>query len=432
MAGSTLALVAPMLLEHVRKNIAESFMKASGKKFPILAHMTMRKDHDGAGRGYVQRVKHSLHTAVGRDFTIVQNKAASATTGATIGRSRFVIQAAKVEGVQQIERDAILAAEGNPDETYDVLKDAFDSTFDAMRLRLAEQLVERGYGRVATVVTVSASPAFFTVEASELNRFREGDDLVASVSETESDLRSATTVRVTNVNPSNNRVTVSADPVALGWVIGDTVRRNSDKPATDAERFAVTGLFKGWIDPTAPVASESFHGVDRSIAERDLAGFRTAITAGTDIAKGLIDSYNLMFSNGEAPDTAFVCGIQWAKLAADKEAQINVVMDAKSGPYNIGFPAIILHGTNGGSCKVIADPFMTSGNFFMGEFENEKKRPGLFHAGEDVANVDTLGAGADGLLRSATATSYELRTYGFFNTYGQVPHAFLAGTGLGL
>lgn len=429
MAGSTLTLVAPMLLEHVRKTIGESFMKADGRKFPLLAHMTMRKDHDGAGRGYVQRVKHSLHTAVGRDFTIVQNKANGGAFGATIGRARFVIQAAKVEGVQTIERDAIIAAEGNPDETYDVLKDAFDSTFSAMRLRLGEQLVERGFGRVATALTVVSDG--FTVDATELNRFREGDDLVAAATETGSALRSATTRLVTNVNPANNKVTLDGDPTALGWVANDTIRRNSDKPATNSERFAITGIYKGWFDPTAPSGGESFHLVDRSTAARDLSGFRTAVTAGTDIAKALIDSWNLMFANGEAPTTVFVCGQQWAKLAADKEAQVNV-KDIESGPYKIGFPTIVLLGTNGGACKVIADPFMTSGNFLMGDFDDEKTRPGMFHAGEDLANVDTLGAGENGLLRSATATSYELRTYSFMNTYAQKPHAFLAGTGLGL
>lgn len=427
--GATLTNTLPAFIEHVNKNIVQIFYEESKGANPLLAAAEAKSFNDGAGRNYIQRVSFNPGSAISATFADAQGKARGSTAGSSVVHKRFEIPAVTKEIVLEWHRDTMLAAEGGGEaEVFDVLEAEYKAKVLRFRMMLAEELTERGWGAVGTIVGAPTTTTI-DVDNSIANRFMEGDDFVAADAEATGALLSATSLRVTGVSigATNTTLTLSGNPVALGWGAGDFLFRPGNRQNTASPtRLCVAGV-RAWVDSTAPT-STTFFGVDRTESTLNLGGHRlSASTAGMDhFTAGITMANRLYKMTGTPPDIWYVSTEDMTIMQLDRE-RARMLDEIKIGKYQIGVPGFMLQGVQGPPVKVVADPFFKQGDSWIGPFETKDYAPFLFHNGE-LVNIDDM----DGkeLDRGSTDTTLEMRCYFRGNYVIPAPGKYGVITGL--
>lgn len=408
--GVTLTNTLPAFIEHVNKNIVQIFYEGGKGASAILAAAEAKSFNDGAGRNYIQRVAFNPGSAISATFSNAQGKAIGSTAGSSVVYKRFEIPAVTKEVVLQWHRDTMLAAEGGGEaEVFDVLESEYTAKTLRFRQILSEELTERGWGSVGQI---SGTPTTTTIDVdnSIANRFNEGDDFVAADSESADALLSATALRVTAVSmgATTTTLTLSGNPLALGWGASDFLFRPGDRQnSASPTRLCIAGL-RAWVDSTAPT-STAFMGVDRTESPLNLGGHRmNASTAGDDHFTALIKMANRLDKmTGTPADVAYVSSEDMTIMQLDRE-RARMLEGLTIGKYKIGVQGFMLQGQQSGPIKVVVDKYLPQGTCWMGPFETKEFAPFLFHNGE-LLNIDDM----DGkeLDRGATDTTLEMRCY---------------------
>jgi hypothetical protein len=103
-------------------------------------------------------------------------------------------------------------------------------------------------------------------------------------------------------------------------------------------------------------------------------------------------------------------------------------IEVTSREYNIAFDGIMLTGAQGGSIKVLPDPFLPKTTAVMGDFVNPDNAY-LIYSG-DLVQIDDHDGNM--FLRAASATAYEARMYFYGNLVVAAPGRFIKTYNLGL
>lgn len=303
-----------------------------------------------------------------------------------------------------IEQEAILASRGDNGAFVSATTQLIDGTLQTLRNDFGKDLYGDGGGALGTVTVASL---VFTV-GEAITRIEKGMALVCAATATGAirGTTSAVPMIVTSVNRSAGSFTVDAntDSCATGdylWIAGD---RPTSSIATYASRRKIMG-FDGWNPITAPSASESFFGADRSVDVTRLAGQRLDIQS-YQPEEGYITGLAMQAREDSEPSHIFTSFTDEKNL---KLALGSRVIEEYAQVGEIGFESIKIRGPNG-PVRVFADrnaPVGYARSLQMNTWE-------LKHLGEMI-NKGAAGDDA-GMARETLADRYE----GRFAFYGNL------------
>jgi hypothetical protein len=401
------------VMEHQEANIIDIWTKAESKINPVLACFEARSEDDGGGRGFITRVGISTGTSANPSYTLAAAKAAGATTGNSAVTGRWVSQSKQLEIVAAWTRRAVNAARGDgPGEVYDVIARERESKIVLARHRLAVFAIERGYGRVATIVSISDGNLYFTVDPSEVNRFRKGDDICFSQYETSGALLKSATGdgkwTVSGTDPATGTVYVEAnaayqpydDGARNGYMVFWFGYREDD---STPEILCPQGL-RAWVPQAVPTAT-SFEGIDTRY-NWELNGHRVDAT-GLDHAGAFLEMASRAQQYGSEIHAIYCSPADFKVLCRNKDA-VKTLSQYQAGKYMVGFSGVEVLGGVGGSIPVIPDAYIPQGTAWGGPWNDADFGPKLKHV-RNLINVDNLDGNE--FLRLASSTGYEQRMY---------------------
>ena len=434
-SGDDVAGIYSQVMEHQEANIVDLWTKADQKINPVLAAFEERSEDDGGGRGFITRVGIGTGTSANPNFAKAQAKASGTTTGNSAINGRWVTQPQTLEVVAQWTRKAINVARGDgPGEVYDVIARERESKLVLARHRLAVFAIEAGWGRVATVVSIGTGDLFFTVDPSEVNRFRIGDDLVFAALESSGAVLGTSAYTVAGTIPRTGRVTLEAKAAPNA----------ADRPYdTEGVRNGYTVFWDGYRDTAGlvkvcpnglraivPMADPTgtLDGLDRT-NRWELSGLRIDASSGTqlDHAAAFLEMSAIASQYSTTMDAIFTSVRDYTILCRNKDAVKLLEMDTNIGPYNIGFGGAFVAGGSGGKVPIIPDVYIPQGYAWGGPWNDTEQGPKLKHT-RSLINVDDLDGNP--FLRLPSATGYEQRMYAETANIIAGPGKYVACSGL--
>jgi len=332
---------------------------------------------------------------------------ASAQTNASAGKyikpfitHAFEYATAEIDGITlQITKD--------PANIGNAFKVAMDHALN--NLRRSVGLAMYGTGRGDRGVVGSVAGNVITLKNKNEARNFSIDMVLQVMNDATSALRSGT-MKVTVVDFDNNKITV--DTIVAGTDADDVLVRDGDF------NNLIKGPLGGWVPIVAPVASESFFTIDRSVHPTMLAGQRYAPSAG-EIREILIDGAARVEDLGVGtPDVGYLNPLDFATLA--KEAESTRFVDVKTTSAKVSFKGISLL-TGSGEVELVADPNCPRKQAWIGERGTLE----IWSAGEFPRVLDFDGLR---MSRKASSDSYETRLGGYLQGVNTNPAAWVAVT----
>jgi len=320
------------------------------KKNPFLALVPKDESPSGFAGKYIP-VPLVYGTPQGRSATF--SNAQNNQTAPALA-SFFVYRVSNYQLVT-ITNELLEATKDNAAAFIDEAKLAMDTGFRNISNDLALDLYSAGDGIRGTISAISSGVITLDDPGSVVN-FEVGMVLVSfSVSGTTyTQSTSAASGYVIAVNRSTGTVTVSA---TAGGSAGTPTNWSTSFPklgvsgdvafgtlSARTSYLKVTGL-AGWFPTTAPSASESFWGVDRSVDSR-LYGVIAQNTSSETIEEALIDGAALVAREGGQPDMCFMNFTSYAALEKSLGAKVQYV-DVKHEEADIAFAGIRIHAPYG-------------------------------------------------------------------------------------
>lgn len=416
-SGDDVNGIFSQVMEHQEANIVDLWTKADQKINPVLASFEERSEDDGGGRGFITRVGIGTGTSANPSFSKAQSKASGTTTGNSSINGRWVSQAQTLEVVAQWTRKAMNVARGDgPGEVYDVISRERESKLVLARHRLAVFAIEAGWGRVATVTGISTGNLYFTVDPSEVNRFRIGDDIVFAQYESTGAVAGTTPYTVAGTIPRTGQVTLEAkaapnasdrpydtEAVRTGWtVFWDGYRDVGSSPV----KLCPNGL-RAWVPMDDPTGT--FDGIDRT-NRWEVSGLRIDASAGTqlDHAAAFLEMSAIASQYSTELHAIFTSVRDYTILCRNKDAVKMLELGTGIGPYNISFDGAYVLGGSNGRVPIIPDVYIPQGYAWAGPWNDAEQGPKMKHT-RQLLNVDNLDGNE--FLRLATATGFEQRMY---------------------
>lgn len=320
------------------------------KKNPFLALVPKDESPSGFAGKYIP-VPLVYGTPQGRSATFAD--AQNNQTAPSLA-SFFVYRVSNYQLVT-ITNELLEATKDNAAAFVDEAKLAMDTGFRNISNDLALDLYSSGDGVRGTISAISSGVITLDDPGSVVN-FEVGMVLVSfSISGTTyTQSTSTASGYVVAVNRSAGTVTVSA---TAGGAAGTPTNWSTSFPklgvsgdvafgalAARTSYLKVTGL-AGWFPTTAPSASESFWGVDRSVDSR-LYGVIAQNTSSETIEEALIDGASLVAREGGQPDMCFMNFTSYAALEKSLGAKVQYV-DVKHEEADIAFAGIRIHAPYG-------------------------------------------------------------------------------------
>lgn len=412
--------ISSQLHERYHDKAIQIFVEEQNPKLsPLIAQLEMKPSTDveeAFGSGYVIPITTARGGAVSNTFSSSRGISYGSSTGHAATHDRWVVTPTTKHATANWDREALLRASKSEEKLFDAMTTEIDARLGKLKLRMAIDLFESGYGRAATITAApTATPNTITVSASCVNRFEIGDSIVAGATVTGA-LRSATALIISGINADTGVLTLSGDPTALSWANGDTVFFLGDH--TDSTLTAPVGL-QGYIPDTAPTAT--LFGVTRNGVPATSG--RRLDCSSYDVETALYKGAEKLVLSGAVPGTAHISVIDYMAMNLDKSRA--KVMEIEVGKYNIGFTAVNLS-VPGGSVNVLPEMLMEQGRYYMGDFKSEHA-PFVIHT-DDLINVDNF-SGSE-LKDVDNATVYEQRWYSYLAIAFPGPGKFLVGYGI--
>jgi hypothetical protein len=419
--GADPTVVSGALKENYAKNMAKVLWD-DPQLTPALGILEKRSGkYDPSGRAFIQPIQYGDGSSISADFATAQAKAQGTSTGSSNLYTRWSCSAAKINAVAYWDRDIIDQIQGES-AMFDLAEAEMDGKMRGIRRDLARTLWGDGFGALGLITAVSATTV--TVATDRINRFDAGDDLVASATNGGGVLRSATSSNVTQTDPDTGILTVGVDPTGLGWAVGDSIFRKGDRQNVASPVAQKIFGFDAWVSGTAPGAT-LFNGVNRQ-GQWQLTGIRSN-ASGKSIKKGLLDAANKLFNMGGTRVThCFTATDDYGSLCDTLDNVKHVAVDARQ--FKISFDGIELTGAQGGTIKILPEPFMPKGSAWMGDFQNGDNAYLIYS--NDLVQIDDHDGNM--FLRSATAPAYEARMYFFGNLVVAAPGRFCRVSNVGL
>jgi hypothetical protein len=386
------ATVADPILKDVLYSKAMQSVVTDHKNWALWAILEKRNAKLGGawGRHFILPFKEEDTQAVGASITATETKAALAGTnlGSAPKFNGYQIDPALYYATAQVDGTYALRADGNDTGSFvDAMVASAESKFATMGKRMA--MYAHGDG-TANLGVIIGSPTSTTINVGRASKRRlaRGMDLVG-VDPATNTVRSATALGVTAI-ANDGTITLSASPVALGWVAGDYVAPKDDFNAV------IKGL--NYLNPeTTPTSGQLVHGCDISLNYK-LGGMRYALADYTDALDACTQAAMDMGAEGNFPTTAIANPITWQSIASLLPNQ--TVYKTALGEGNIGFDTIKIR-TPDGVFELLSDPAAKTTTVRL----LDTKHVFFMYAGPALIHDLTAGTGA-AMVRKGTGDTW--------------------------
>lgn len=258
--------------------------------------------------------------------------------------------------------ETILASEEDLGALKKVTEAEAEGAMEAMAGIMGVSVYGNGSGKLGTVDTPTASSTLTLETPGDIVNFEVGMVLVFAANEASALRDSGDYLTVTAINRSAGTMTIEST-TANDYVTdiasitdGDAIFAIGDYDSA-SDRNKMVG-FNGWIPATAPSASESFFGADRSVDIERLSGHR--YTSTTDPGLSTYEAIQLVASRickyGGRPDTVYMGFDKFRGLVNSAESKsiynkdpVVAKISDKSGKVvaEMGFEAVTIHGPKG-------------------------------------------------------------------------------------
>jgi hypothetical protein len=350
---------------------------------------------------------------------LVSSSANTAFTG-TPGNSqtkRFVVKRVKKYGLARIDRELMLAADGDKGSFIDGASMEIDGILQAVTRKVAIELYRDGNGVKGQVAsgqatsTITVQAASGGTNGNDIDNFEVGDQLVAASSATGA-TRSGS-MWVIGVDRTGGTITVSntqggaataGTTCISGLAANDYLFLSGDAP-NGGSAVCVSGL-DAWLPITAPTAGDNFFGVDRSADPQRLAGIRYDASAnGTPIEEAFIQGAGLANKFGGRPKVAFTNYENW--FALEKALGSKVTYDrVTTDNADIGFKSIKIFGGRE-PIDVVPDQNCPAGRAYL----LDPSTVALYCLGDLPMLIEEDGVM---MLRASGADAFDVRVGGMF------------------
>lgn len=384
------------LKQHYTKEMVENLVF---KDNPLLALVS--KDENFGGRNLPVPMIHGNPQNRSATFATAQ-----AGTSTSLVKA-FLLTRVKDYGIATVDNETLEASKENENAFLEAAVTEIDGVINGLSRSLAIALYRSGWGDIGQIATNGISSATVTLgSAADANNFEVNQVVVFSSSQNAATLRnSGGSLTVQSVDRSAGTVTFTAAVSTLNAVqAGDYIFVKGDRQdSATPSRLKIAGL-EAWCPATAPSASESFFGVDRSVDPARLAGSRYDASAGVPIEEALIEGAARVSEQGGKIDHMFMGFRTWSSLEKALGSKVQYT-DLSVKNTEIGFRGIVVNGPRG-PINVIPDQNCPSNRVFGCELSALK----LYSLGKAPRVIDTDGLS---MLRQASADGVEVR-YGYY------------------
>src|SRR5512143_730986 len=171
------ASIADQLHERYHDKAIQICIEEQNPKLsPLVAQLEMKPSSDveeAFGTGYCIPFSTARGGAVSKTFASSRAISYGTDTGHAVINDRWVVTPTMTHATAHWEREALLRASKSEEKLFDAMTQEIDGRLGKLKLRLAIDLFEAGYGRVATIVGAPTSSTV-TVSASTVNRIEIG------------------------------------------------------------------------------------------------------------------------------------------------------------------------------------------------------------------------------------------------------------------
>jgi len=296
-------------------------------------------------------------TGIGGSVTIIATQygdtvAQSATfsqaqlAAATEANKGVQFQVTRVKDYQlyQLETEAMLAAKSDQEAFVRTLDDTVKGALNNFGRTRGIDLYRDGVGERGQVATGGVSGSTFTLaNPNDITNFEVGRVVCFTTGSTKTaDFRnSGGGVAITRVDRDAGTFTLSANTDS--GAAGDWIFFKGDRAASSyTTPLRLAGL-EAWNPATAPAASESFFGVDRSVDASRLGGVRIDISA-YNPEEGLVTAIHRIAREGGNPKHLFMNNVDTKNVHLALGAKA-ITEYTKVG--NVGFTSIVVTGPQG-------------------------------------------------------------------------------------
>jgi hypothetical protein len=323
-------------------------------KNPLFA--LLPKSSGFNGRSMIHALTYGNSNARSAAFATAQGRAGiNGASGTDSGFNRdvnFTVTRVKNYAMYTIEQELLLAASGDRASFVKGLTQLVDGTLQTLRNDFGRDVYGSGNGTLGQVTAVSGSGPFTFTVGEAITQIEVGMEIVASTTTVDTILlNSGGGVVVQTVNRSAGTFTTTTNPdtiVANSWLFikGD---RQVAAITANSQMLKMAGL-EAWNPSTAPSASESFFGVDRSVDSTRLSGQRLDISS-LQPEEGYITALAALAREDGDPSHIFTSFTDEKNLKLALGSRVDAEYTQVG---DIGFESIRLRGPNG-TVKVYAD-----------------------------------------------------------------------------
>ena len=370
------------------------------------------------GRSLIHALTYGNSLARSTSFATAQGRAGiNGASGTDSGFNRdvnFTIPRVKNYAMYTIEQELLLAANGDRASFVKGLTQLVDGTLQTLKNDFGRDVFGSGNGTLGQVTAVSGAGPFTVTVGEAITQIEVGMEIVASTTTVNTILlNSGGGVVVQTVNRSAGTFTITTNPDTIAancWLFikGD---RQVAAITTNAMNIKIAG-FEAWNPITAPAASESFFGVDRSVDATRLSGQRLDI-ASLSPEEGYITALAALAREDGDPSHIFTSFTDEKNLKLALGSRVDAEYTQVG---DIGFESIRLRGPNG-TVKVYADRNAPVGSARILTLNTWELR----HLGDLVNKGDAGGDG--GMAREYQADRFEGRMSFYGNMLCHKPAA---------
>jgi hypothetical protein len=364
------------------------------KNHPTLA--LLDKDEGMCGRNTPIPVKGGWGAGRSAGFAQTQTNAANGGFDA----KAFLLTHSNDFATDTISGEAIDMSSKDPGAFLKGLTTATDGCIAKLSAAVSRDLFATGYGELGTVATGGASGSTITASnARQVKGIEKGDIIVFAATLTGALRNSGTGLQVSGVDRNTGIVTFTAAVSGESVAAGDYFFHKGDRGTGATPTIIKNVGFPGWCPSSAPAASESFFGVDRS-TNSYYAGLRYAPGQSATYDEILMEAATRVFDVSGEPVTHFICSpttyLNISKVLAGK---VQIVNYQKS--QALGFQMLEVMSV-GGTARIVADSDCPD-TLLLG-----LNLPSwtLYSNGKLVRITDLDG---NKMLRQATSDGYEIR-----------------------
>ena len=389
------------LKEHYSKDKVENLVY---KDNPLLA-LISKKENFG-GKNMPVPLIYGNPQGRSASFTQAQNRGNASSSLL----KDFVLTRVSDYSIATIDGETMEASKGDANAFMEAATTEIDGAINSLSRSIAVSMYRDGSGEIGQVDAEPATGSQTVIqlkEESDVTNFE-----VGMVLEVHSAPAGGTQK---NTDGSTQDLVVVGVDRDAGVITCDAAFNGSGTIAADDYIFVkgdrglkLSGL-SAWIPKTAPVAGESFFGVDRSADVSRLAGIRQDGSA-KSIDEALIDLASRIAREGGSPDHVFLSYEKFAELEKALGAAVRY-KDVESASF--GFRVLEINGPKG-TIKVIPDQNCPSNVAYMVQIDTWK----LASIGPAVSAVTSDGLS---MLRQASADGVEVRYRFYGNMYCKAP-----------